>query len=89
MRVHLLIAGRVQGVWYRASTQQQAQELGLSGWIRNLSDGRVEAEVQGPEDAVEELVAWCQRGPAHAHVTQLRRTPLPEDPNEAGFKVLR
>ena len=65
---HLLISGKVQGVWYRASTQQKAQALGLCGWVRNLTDGRVEALTEGPADALDALIAWAHDGPPAARV---------------------
>ena len=67
-RVHLFIEGRVQGVGFRYATYAQANALGLTGWVRNLSDGRVEAEFEGPKPVLEEMVAWCQAGPPFAHV---------------------
>ena len=67
-RVHLLISGRVQGVFYRASTEAKARELGLGGWVRNLPDGRVEAVAEGPRAMLEQLVAWCHQGPPAARV---------------------
>lgn len=67
----LRITGRVQGVYYRASTVQQAQALGLRGWVRNRLDGSVEALVTGPADAVQTLVEWAQRGPAMARVERV------------------
>lgn len=67
----LRITGRVQGVYYRASTVQHAQALGLRGWVRNRLDGSVEALVTGPADAVQTLVEWAQRGPAMARVERV------------------
>ena len=67
-RVHLLISGRVQGVFYRVYTQRQAHHLELTGWVRNLPDGRVEAQAEGPREALEALVAWCREGPELAQV---------------------
>ncbi|HEY8377003.1 MAG TPA: acylphosphatase [Nannocystis sp.] len=65
------VEGRVQGVYYRASTQAQAQALGLRGWVRNLPDGRVELRAQGPRARVEQLIAWCRQGPPAARVTDV------------------
>jgi acylphosphatase len=67
-RVTLLVTGRVQGVFYRASTLERAQSLNLSGWVMNLSDGSVEVEAEGPKYALEELVSWCRQGPPSAEV---------------------
>lgn len=67
----LLIHGRVQGVYYRASAQAEARRLGLTGWARNLSGGEVEAIVQGPEATVERFTEWARTGPPKAHVTRL------------------
>jgi acylphosphatase len=71
IRVDLLIGGRVQGVFYRASAQQEAMRLGLCGEIRNLPDGRVEAIVEGPKERVEEFIEWCRRGPPSAEVEEV------------------
>ena len=62
VRAHVLVSGRVQGVNYRWYTQRKAQELGLTGWVRNLGDGRVEAIFEGEEKAVRSAADWCQIG---------------------------
>ena len=67
-RVHLYISGRVQGVFYRASTDAMARQLHLTGWVRNLADGRVEVVAEGPREALDRLVAWCRQGPRDARV---------------------
>ncbi|MBN1849039.1 MAG: acylphosphatase [Deltaproteobacteria bacterium] len=71
IRVRLIIKGRVQGVWFRDSTRRQAIMLGVDGWVKNRTDGNVEAVAEGPEDKVEELVKWCHHGPPHAKVAQV------------------
>ena len=70
-RVHLKIAGRVQGVYYRASMLQQAQNLGLTGWVMNCPDGSVEAVAEGAKSRLEELIAWCRQGPTGARVARI------------------
>lgn len=61
-RVRVLISGRVQGVFFRAYTKEEAKRLGLKGWVRNLPDGRVEALFEGEDEAVEKMIKWCHRG---------------------------
>ena len=68
----VVISGRVQGVCYRAFTQEAALGLGLGGWVRNLSDGRVEAQVQGPRGQIEKLLDLLRTGPPRALVTDLK-----------------
>lgn len=70
-RAHIAVTGRVQGVWFRVSAQGEARRLGLVGWVRNLRDGRVEILAEGPRDQLEELLAWCRRGPELAHVVDV------------------
>ena len=70
-RFHVRISGRVQGVFFRANTWKTARSLGLTGWVRNLPDGRVEAVFEGEEDAAEKMLAWCRSGTPPARVYRL------------------
>jgi len=67
-RAHVFVSGRVQGVFYRANTRENARDRGVDGWVKNLEDGRVEAVFEGPEDAVEGMVEWCHTGSPAADV---------------------
>ncbi len=67
-RAHIVVEGLVQGVAFRAATVDAARRLGVNGWVRNLPDGRVEAEAEGERSRVEALVAWCRHGPPAARV---------------------
>ncbi len=67
-RAHLLVKGLVQGVFYRSSARQVARQLGLTGWVKNLPDGRVEIIVEGAEEKIEEFIKWCWKGPPSAVV---------------------
>ena len=71
IQAHVLISGRVQGVWFRASTKQKAEQLGIKGWVRNTSDGCVEAVFEGQEELVREIVEWCYHGPPMAKVSNV------------------
>ena len=73
-RVHLLISGHVQGVMFRQSAQAVAEELGVSGWVRNLPDQRVELVIEGPPEDVGEMVDWCRHGPPAARVQDVEMT---------------
>ena len=70
-RAHVYVAGQVQGVFFRDSTRQKAEQLGLTGWVKNLPDGRVEALFEGPSERVREMIQWCEQGPAHATVQEV------------------
>ena len=83
---HLLINGTVQGVYYRASAEQEAQRLGLSGWVRNRFSGEVEAVVCGPEDKIEAFIDWAHEGPPAAQVTRIEISSAAAP--EQGFRVL-
>lgn len=86
-RAHALISGRVQGVSFRYFTYHEALKHGLSGWVRNTSDGTVEAVFQGERSAIEEVLEWCKMGPPAASVDQVEVQW--EDASEVldGFKV--
>jgi acylphosphatase len=85
-RVRVVVSGRVQGVFYRATCAEQARRLGVGGWVRNLPDGRVEAVFEGADAAVDAMVAWCREGPPYARVEDVEVHA--EDPRgEAGFRV--
>ena len=71
VRVHLKINGRVQGVYFRASTVAQAQHLGVTGWVANSPDCSVEVAAEGARARIEELIEWCRRGPSGAKVTNV------------------
>lgn len=70
-RLHLHIYGRVQGVFYRATTCDEAQRLGLTGWVRNCPDGSVELIAEGPEKKLIRLREWCRQGPPAAAVERI------------------
>lgn len=83
--VHARILGRVQGVWYRGWTVETASALGLSGWVRNRSDGTVEALFAGPPEAVDRMLESCRRGPSAAAVRDVLVEPA-EDPGDGPFE---
>lgn len=84
----VLVSGLVQGVWYRAFTQQAAEELGLMGWVRNLPDGRVQAEVEGPRKHVEDLLSRLRVGPPGAVVTDVAVTWKAATGRPRGFTIM-
>ncbi len=71
-RLSATVSGSVQGVYFRAYTQREAERLGLTGYARNLSDGTVEVVAEGPRAALESLLAWLRRGSPSAHVDEVR-----------------
>ncbi len=86
VRRHVIVSGRVQGVYFRDSCRQMAARLGVGGWVRNRADGAVEAAFEGPADAVDRMIDWCRVGPRRAVVTGV--TVAEEDPvGERSFHV--
>ena len=70
-RVHLIVRGRVTGVYFRAATQREARRLGVTGWVKNRPDGSVELLAEGDEDQVKEIIGWAHHGPSAARVDQV------------------
>lgn len=86
--IRLIVRGRVQGVSFRASMHEKASRLGVSGWVRNMEDGSVEALVQGEVAAVSRMVEWARSGPVGARVSSLEEHKLASYPRQKGFTIL-
>jgi len=87
LAIRVRIEGRVQAVWFRGWTMDEARRRGLAGWVRNRRDGSVEALFSGPEEAVREMVVLCHEGPPAARVTAVVKAPA-KAPEEADFRYL-
>jgi len=74
VRAHVIIEGRVQGVFFRYHTQDKAYQIGVKGWVKNRRDGRVEALFEGDKDRVDQIIQWCHRGPSEARVMKVHLT---------------
>jgi len=85
-RMRVLISGRVQGVFFRAYTRETAMRLNLTGWVRNLYDGRVEAVFEGDDTNIHSMLEWCKKGPPHAVV---RHVDASEEPYAGEFRDFR
>jgi acylphosphatase len=88
-RVQIVVRGRVQGVFYRASARDEGERLGLSGEVRNLPDGCVQLVAEGEREQLEKLIAWCRRGPPMAQVDDVEVTFCEADGQFRGFHVTR
>ena len=86
-RVRVVVSGKVQGVFFRASLRDRARHVGVTGWVRNRADGRVEAELQGVPAAVEQLLAYCGEGPGQAEVASVEVVDAELIDDETGFAV--
>lgn len=85
--VHVYVSGLVQGVAFRYYARRQARGLGVTGWVKNLHDGRVELLLEGEESTVEQMVDWCRHGPRSAHVMDIRIEHYPHSGKYAAFEV--
>ncbi|MCQ4332304.1 acylphosphatase [Natronomonas sp. F2-12] len=88
IRAHVFVSGRVQGVYYRATTRERAREEGVDGWVKNLADGRVGAVFEGDPDAVEAMVEWCHTGSPRARVEDVE-VEYDEPTGIEGFGIRR
>ncbi|MBD3312710.1 acylphosphatase [archaeon] len=88
MRLHAYVSGVVQGVFFRKNTKEQANRLGLKGWVKNLSDGRVEVVAEGEESKLKELLEWIHQGPPSASVTGVESEWLESTREFKGFRIL-
>jgi acylphosphatase len=86
-RAHVYVSGQVQGVFFRDSARERAEQLGLAGWVRNLPDGRVEAIFEGPSEKVREIIRWCEEGPSHAEVDDVDAEIEASEGDLEGFEV--
>jgi len=86
--VNLLIKGKVQGVYYRFAAKEEADKLGITGWVKYINEGRVEIMATGAEEQLEQFITWCHKGPEKAVVAQVIVTPLSEEKFE-GFSVIQ
>jgi acylphosphatase len=88
-RAHVIISGRVQGVFFRANTLRAATRFGLSGWVRNRRDGTVEAVFEGDRDRIEAVLEWCRTGDPPARVTDVQVEWEPFTGTTSGFDITR
>ena len=88
VRARVLILGRVQGVFFRAFTREEAEKRSLKGWVRNLYTGQVEAVFQGKEKDVKSMIEWCHQGPSASQVTEVQISWEQTNPSEGNFRVL-
>lgn len=88
-RYIIKVYGRVQGVFYRASTQHQAKKLSVFGWVRNEQDGAVKIDAEGSSESLEKFIEWCKKGPELAKVDRIEKQEMDELENYSDFVVRR
>jgi acylphosphatase len=88
-RVEVIVRGRVQGVYFRASAVNEAQTLGLTGWVMNCADGSVKAVAEGPREKLDRLIAWCHEGPGGARITSVDVQWQEPENSFHGFQIRR
>ena len=88
VRAHVYVSGKVQGVFYRANTRDQAHDRRIDGWVKNLPDGRVEAVFEGPREDVEAMVEWCHEGSPRANVESVE-AEFGDPEGHEGFEIRR
>lgn len=86
-KARVIISGKVQGVWFRASTKNKAEQLGITGWVRNTEDGNVEALFEGDDNVLEEMLEWCNHGPPMAVVENVKVERRPEKDEHNNFSI--
>ncbi len=86
-RLHVIVTGRVQGVFFRAYTKETAAQMGLSGWVRNRNDGTVEALIEGEKDAVDKMLKWFHQGSPHSVVESVEATEETPVGDSSTFEV--
>jgi acylphosphatase len=89
VRAHVYISGMVQGVFFRWHTKEEADKLGVKGWVRNLTDGRVEAVFEGEKEAVDAIIEFCKRGPPLPQVEKVKVKWEPYKGEYGKFKIIR
>jgi acylphosphatase len=89
MTVHIKIGGKVQGVFFRASTKEKADELKIRGWVKNISDGNVEIVATGSDESIRDFINWCHKGPRGALVSDIKITEEAEEIKFERFLIAR
>ena len=87
--LHARVEGRVQGVFFRDSTRREAQNLGLTGWVKNMPDGSVETMLQGEEENLQRMKEWLKQGSPHSIVAKVSYTEVREEINYSDFRIIR